>query len=289
MRPFDLVAFDGDDTLWHNERSYRDGRDRFHTILREAGFDVDAQQLDNVVDRTEVHNIEYFGYGVSGFTLSLIEAAVVLTGGEIGGRAIDQIIALAKAMLTTEIELFPAVKSTVASLSRRYPLMLITKGDLLHQRSKLARSGLEQYFHHVEVVSHKTPEVYDVILKRHKVKPNRFLMIGNSLRSDILPVVALGATAIYIPASLSWSHEHAEPTAAARRRYVERKSMRHLAQFIEAMRTSGPGKAGGVVKAGAARKTRVAGKSREATKAGGTGQARAMSKAGRATTPRRGR
>lgn len=283
MRPFDLVAFDGDDTLWHNERSYRDGRDRFHTILREAGFDVDAQQLDDVVDRTEVHNIEYFGYGVSGFTLSLIEAAVVLTGGEIGGRAIDQIIALAKAMLTTEIELFPAVKSTVASLSRRYPLMLITKGDLLHQRSKLARSGLEQYFHHVEVVSHKTPEVYDVILKRHRVKPNRFLMIGNSLRSDILPVVALGATAIYIPASLSWSHEHAEPTAAARRRYVERKSMRHLAQFIEAMRTSGAGKAS------AARKTRVAGKSREATKAGGTGQARAMSKAGRATTPRRGR
>ena len=240
MRPFDLVAFDGDDTLWHNERHYRDGRERFHTILREAGFDVDAQLLDEVVDRTEVHNIEYFGYGVSGFTLSLIEAAVVLTGGEIGGRAVDQIVSLAKGMLTTEIELFPMVKTTVAALSRRYPLMLITKGDLLHQRSKLARSGLERYFRYVEVVSHKTPDVYDVILERHRVKPGRFLMVGNSLRSDILPVVALGARAVYIPASLSWSHEHAEPTAAARRRYFERKSMRQLVQFIESLgRTRG--------------------------------------------------
>jgi len=270
MRPFDLVAFDGDDTLWHNERNYRGGRERFHTILREAGFDVDQERLDEVVDRTEVHNIQFFGYGVSGFTLSLIEAAVLLTGGDIGGRAIDQIVALAKGMLATDIELFPAVKSTVASLSRRYPLMLITKGDLLHQRSKLARSGLEQYFRYVEVVSHKTPEVYDVILKRQRVKPGRFLMIGNSLRSDILPVVALGARAVYIPASLTWSHEHAEPTAAAGRHYFERKSIRQLERFIEGLGANGQRKAG------SARRTSGAGRS---------GTAGAVRKAARASKP----
>lgn len=264
MRPFDLVAFDGDDTLWHNERSYRDGRERFHNILREAGFDIDHERLDEVVDRTEVRNIEYFGYGVSGFALSLIEAAVALTDGTIAGRSIEQIVALAKAMLTTDIELFPAVKSTIASLSRQYPLMLITKGDLLHQRSKLARSGLEQYFRHVEVVSHKTPEVYDVILKRQRVDASRFLMIGNSLKSDILPVVALGARAVYIPASLSWSHEHAEPTTAARRRYFERKSMRQLERFIAGLGKETRARAGKAGRAGGAGRATVAGRAGKA-------------------------
>jgi putative hydrolase of the HAD superfamily len=233
MRPFDLIAFDGDDTLWHNERNFRNGRDRFRAILADAGFVLSEDTIESTVNAIEIQNLPFFGYGISSFTLSLIEAAVALTGGDIAARHIDAIVAVAKTMVTSEIELFPAVKPTLAALSRRYPLVLITKGDLLHQRSKLTRSGLERYFRHVEVVSHKTPEVYAAILERLGVGAERFLMVGNSLKSDILPVVKIGARAVHIPAALSWSHEHAEPTPAARQRFYERRSMRRLDQFIE--------------------------------------------------------
>ena len=235
MRSFDLIAFDGDDTLWHNERSFRDGRTRFRAILADAGFALSEDEVEVAVNEVELRNLPFFGYGVASFTLSLIEAAVGLSGGHIAGRHIDDIVGLAKLMITTEMELLPAVKPALTALSRRYPLMLITKGDLLHQRSKLARSGLEQYFRYVEVVSHKTPEVYTTILEQRKVRPARFLMVGNSLRSDILPVVKIGGRAIHIPAALTWSHEHAEASPSARRRFYERRSMRQLAPFIDGL------------------------------------------------------
>src|SRR6185436_10212136 len=203
-RPFDLIAFDGDDTLWHNERSFRHGRDRFRAILADAGFALPEDTIESVVNEIEVQNLPFFGYGVSSFTLSLIEAAVGLTNGQIAARHIDAIVAVAKTMITSEVELFPAVKPALASLSRRYPLVLITKGDLLHQRSKLTRSGLERYFRYVEVVSDKTPEVYAAILERLGIRAGRFLMVGNSLKSDILPVVKIGARAVHIPAVISW-------------------------------------------------------------------------------------
>ncbi|MEQ1909105.1 MAG: HAD family hydrolase [Vicinamibacterales bacterium] len=235
MRSFDLIAFDGDDTLWHNERSFRHGRERFRAILADAGFALNEDEVELAVNDVELRNLSFFGYGVASFTLSLIEAAVGLTGGHIVGRHIDDIVSLAKLMITTEMELLPSVKPTLTALSRRYPLMLITKGDLLHQRSKLARSGLERHFRFVEVVSHKTPEVYATILEQRNVRPARFLMVGNSLRSDILPVVKIGARAVHIPAALTWSHEHAEASTHARRRFYERKSMRQLAHFIESL------------------------------------------------------
>jgi putative hydrolase of the HAD superfamily len=233
MRAFDLIAFDGDDTLWHNERSFRHGRDRFRAILIEAGFPLDEEVIEATVNEIEVRNLPFFGYGVSSFTLSLIEAAVVLTGGELAARHIDAIVAVAKTMITSDVELFPAVKATLAALSRRYPLVLITKGDLLHQRSKLTRSGLASYFRYVEVVSHKTPDVYEAILERLDVRPARFLMVGNSLKSDILPVVKIGGRAVHIPAALTWSHEHADPSPDARKRFYERRSMRQLDRFIQ--------------------------------------------------------
>lgn len=235
MRSFDLIAFDGDDTLWHNERSFRDGRARFRAIVAAAGFALSEDDVETAVNEIEIRNLPFFGYGVASFTLSLIEAAVELTGGHIAGRHIDDIVRLAKLMISTEVELLPSVKPALAALSRRYPLMLITKGDLLHQRSKLTRSGLERYFRYVEVVSHKTPEVYATILEQRTVRPSRFLMVGNSLRSDILPVVTIGARAVHIPAALTWSHEHAEASTSARRRFYERKSMRQLVPFIESL------------------------------------------------------
>ena len=213
----DLVAFDGDDTLWHNERSYRDARERFRRLLASAGLDLDEADVEESVNRTELANLEYFGYGVSSFALSLIETAVELTDGRITGRDVRELVALAREMVSEEIELFDEARETLAALSASYPLMLITKGDLLHQTSKLERSGLRPYFSFVEVVSRKTPEVYRAILSRHGIDPERFLMIGNSLRSDVRPVLEIGGWAVHVPAALSWSHEHADPPDGAER------------------------------------------------------------------------
>lgn len=232
-RRFDLIAFDGDDTLWHNERSFRAARDAFRAVVASSGVLVSDEEIDARVNETEVRNIDYYGYGVSSFILSLIETAIALTGGRITGDGVRALIALAKQMMTEEIELFDGVRDAVVSLSASFPLMLITKGDLLHQTSKLDRSGLRDHFRYVEVVSHKTPAVYAAILSRYGVDPGRFLMIGNSLKSDVLPVVDAGGWAIHVPAEMTWVHEHAEASEAARRRYREIPSLAGLAAAID--------------------------------------------------------
>ncbi len=231
--PLELIAFDGDDTLWHNERSYRDGRQRFRAVLANAGVLLSDEEIDAGIQRTELANLDIYGYGVSSFALSLIESAIGLSNGRITGTDLGSIIELAKHMLTEEIELFPNVLDVLARLASSYPLMLITKGDLLHQTSKLERSGLRDCFRFVEVVSHKTTKAYSSILSRHGVDPNRFLMIGNALRSDVLPVVDAGGWAAHIPASLSWSHEHAELPPHARGRYFEVTAFEQVVEVIE--------------------------------------------------------
>ena len=214
---FDLIAFDGDDTLWHNERSFVSSRREFHRRLDACGISLSEEDLEAHVARTEVQNIRYYGYGVSSFTLSLIETAIELTDGRIAAADLRALIEQAKRMLSEEVELFPGVPETVGALSVTHALMLVTKGDLLHQTSKLDRSGLRGHFRYVEVVSTKTPEVYESILQRHHVAPDHFLMVGNSLRSDVLPVIELGGWAVYVPSALSWSHEHADPPAGVER------------------------------------------------------------------------
>ncbi len=231
----DLIAFDGDDTLWHNERSYRDARERFRRVLAAAGVNLTEEEIETRVHETEIANIDYYGYGVSSFVLSLIETAIDLTSGRVTGRDLTDLIDLAKQMLTEEVELFEGALETVSALAARYPLMLITKGDLLHQTSKLERSGLRPHFRFVEVVSHKTREVYAALLSRHRIDPARFLMVGNSLRSDVLPVIEVGARAVYVPAALSWAHEHAEVPESAGGRFVELPRLRALAEYIESL------------------------------------------------------
>jgi putative hydrolase of the HAD superfamily len=232
-RAFDLIAFDGDDTLWHNERSYRDGRDRFQRLLEAAGVDLGEDEVEARVNQTELANIEYYGYGVASFVLSLIETSIELTGGRVSGRELHGLIDLAKQMLSEEVELFASARKAVDALAATHPLMLITKGDLLHQTSKLERSGLRPSFKYVEVVSHKTPGVYAEILERRGVSPDRFLMIGNSLRSDVLPVIEAGGWAVYVPAALSWAHEHAELPDGAGARYFELATLEDLAGLVE--------------------------------------------------------
>jgi|SRR5919198_1157825 putative hydrolase of the HAD superfamily len=235
---FDLIAFDGDDTLWHNERSYRHARERFRRLLASAGVDLSDDEIEAAVNRTELENIDYYGYGVSSFTLSLIETAIDLTGGRVAGGDLAELIALAKEMLSEEIELFQSARDAVTALSATHPLMLITKGDLLHQTSKLERSGLQPFFKYVEVVSHKTPRVYTSILARHGIDAERFLMIGNSLKSDVLPVIEIGGRAVYVPAALSWVHEHADVPEGAKDRLIELRSLEGVAELVASLESS---------------------------------------------------
>jgi putative hydrolase of the HAD superfamily len=236
----DLIAFDGDDTLWHNERSYREARERFRLLVARAGVVLSPQEIEECVNRTEVANLALYGYGVSSFVLSLAETAIDLTGGRISGGDLRDLIDLAKQMLTEEIELFPGAEETLTTVADTWPLMLITKGDLLHQRSKLERSGLIGCFRHVEVVSHKTTGVYTSILARHGVVPDRFVMVGNSLRSDILPVVEAGGWAVHVPAAMSWSHEDAEAPVHLHGRFIEVPALERVPDAIRTLVRTSP-------------------------------------------------
>jgi putative hydrolase of the HAD superfamily len=181
----------------------------------------------------EVRNLEHFGYGIKGFALSMIEAAIELSGGQIQGQEIQAIVDFAREMLDAPIQLLEHAQETVASLSLSHQLMLITKGDLLDQETKIARSHLADYFAHVEIVSQKTSAVYEAILARHHIDPHRFLMVGNSLKSDILPIVAIGGQAVYIPHPLTWAHETVVDTADGKqKRYSELEHIGFLPDLV---------------------------------------------------------
>lgn len=210
MTRFETIAFDADDTLWHSERLYVNAQARFRQLLAHYHS---PDWIEERLYQTEMRNLKHFGYGIKAFALSMIETALELTEGRVAGSDIGMIIGWAKEMLAAEVELLEHVAETIAALAQTYPLMLITKGDLLDQEAKIARSGLAPYFRHVEIVSDKSRESYTALLQRHNLAPARFLMVGNSLRSDILPVLALGASAVHIPYQLTWAHETAEPPA----------------------------------------------------------------------------
>jgi putative hydrolase of the HAD superfamily len=203
-KAIDIIAFDADDTLWHNESLFTVTQSKFKQLLSAYHSD---EWIEEKLNETERRNIEHFGYGIKGFTLSMIETAIELTEGRISGAEIEQIIGFAKAMLRAPVELLDGVRETIIHLAEQYPLMLITKGDLFDQESKIARSGLGDYFSHVEIVSEKNSNVYRAIIAKHQLDPVRFLMIGNSIKSDILPAIEAGARAVYVPYHLTWVHE----------------------------------------------------------------------------------
>ena len=228
MPAFDLIGIDGDDTLWHNERVYRMARERFREILARSGLDASEEAIDARVDQTEIANLRYYGYGVSSFVLSLIESAIGLTGGRIPAGDIRELLDLSKEMLTTEVELFDGAEEALARLADTHPLVLITKGDLLHQRAKFERSGLGRYFRHIEVVSNKTEETYATILSRYAVEASRFLMV----RSDVVPVIRVGGWAVHIPAALDWAHENGHLPEAGRDRCFTLDHLRQLPVLV---------------------------------------------------------
>ncbi|GAB3476006.1 HAD family hydrolase [Marinomonas epiphytica] len=198
------IAFDADDTLWRNEDIFVSAQDEFVRLL--LGYH-DDQFIRQHLAKVQIKNLNDFGYGIKGFTLSMIETAIELTEGRITGKEIHQVIELARRMLASPIEVLPGVEKVLAQLHGKYRLMVITKGDLLDQESKVAKSGLAKYFDLVEVVSEKNPVTYQSLLNKHKIELEEFLMIGNSMKSDVLPIYDLGGQAIHIPYHLTWDHE----------------------------------------------------------------------------------
>ena len=202
----DLIAFDADDTLWINEPRYKSAEAKFRSLLElYAPGDVVSQCLHE----TELRNLKILGYGVKGYIISMIETAIEVTNKKISGTEIAEIVRMGKQMMEAPIQLFEHVEKTLAKLSKTKNLVMITKGDLVEQEDRIARSGIAQYFRHIEIVSEKTEETYRNLLRKYNVEPKHFMMVGNSMRSDILPVVALGACAVYIHYEDTWQYENA--------------------------------------------------------------------------------
>lgn len=206
-KKIEVIAFDADDTLWVNETYYREAEDKFVDLL--AVYET-KNKIEQELFKTEIKNLELYGYGIKSFMLSMIETALKLSNKKIDPVKIDSIINIGKEMLEKPIELLDGVEQTLKSLHAKYKLILVTKGDLLDQERKLAKSGLSGLFHHIEIVSDKKPENYRKLLNSIEVEPNAFLMVGNSLKSDVLPLLDIGAQAIHVPFHITWAHEQVE-------------------------------------------------------------------------------
>jgi putative hydrolase of the HAD superfamily len=210
MKSLATLAFDADDTLWHNERHFRLTEDIFAALL--AGH-APAGNLRERLLAAERRNVHHYGYGSKSFTLSMIETAIEVTEGRAPASVIAEIMAAGRELLAYPVECFPGVAETLSGLKGRYRLIVITKGDLFDQERKLASSGLDPYFDAVEIVTEKTPDTYRKLFARHGPGPERAMMIGNSLKSDILPALAAGSFAVHVPHELTWALELAEEPA----------------------------------------------------------------------------
>lgn len=204
----DMIAFDADDTLWHTESLYQDVHRRVAALLLKY---CGAQEIEDTLHKYDIQNLTYYGYGIKSFILSMIEASIEISAGRVSGPEVQQIIEMTRDMLMSDVSLLDGVGEVVSGLADSYPLMVVTKGDLFDQTTKLERSGLRPFFEHVEVVSVKTNQSYAELFAKYRIPPSHFLMVGNSLKSDILPVLELGGKAVYIPYHITWAHEEADP------------------------------------------------------------------------------
>jgi putative hydrolase of the HAD superfamily len=225
-----VIGFDADDTLWHNEIIFEKVHERYRELLAHYH---DAATVDRTLFATEMRNLELYGYGVKGFMLSAIETAIQLTQGKIPAIEIQQLIALGRGMLEHPVELLDGVAETLAAVSQSHRLILITKGDLRDQERKLTKSGLIAHFHHVEIVSEKNEDTYASVLRRHAVDAAQFLMIGNSIKSDIIPVLNLGGAGLHIPYHLTWAAERVESMPESTGRFFQGKTIRELPRVLE--------------------------------------------------------
>nr|WP_321231041.1 HAD family hydrolase [uncultured Psychroserpens sp.] len=199
-----VIGFDADDTLWVNETYFREAELEFAKLL--APYET-ANKIDQELFKKEIENLPLYGYGIKGFVLSMVEMAVEISNNQVSNKTITKILNIGKDMLDAPVELLDGVEDVLKTLSKDYKLIVLTKGDLLDQERKLEKSNLNSYFHHIEVMSDKQEINYSNVLNHLDIEPSEFLMIGNSLKSDILPLVNIGAEAIHIPFHTTWLHE----------------------------------------------------------------------------------
>ncbi len=220
MRQLTTIGFDADDTLWHSERVYRLTEARFAELLSAY---VDAEGLNQRLLETQKRTLQLYGFGWKGFVLSMIETAIAVTDGKVSTSVLRDLLELGREMPAHPIETLPGVRETLEQVATRYRIVLITKGDLLDQEQKLARSGLGALFHAVEIVSDKSAATYERLFARHGDGPERSMMVGNSLKSDVVPAIKAGGWGVFVPHPLTWSVEHVDPPEdSARYRQLER-------------------------------------------------------------------
>ncbi len=222
--PIKVIAFDADDTLWINEPYFQETEKKFCELLEDY---LPHHTVSRELLKTEINNLPLYGYGIKGFMLSMIETVLNVTDKTINLEVIEKTIALGKEMLARPIELLDGVEEVLLNLKDRYRLVVATKGDLLDQERKLKNSGIEHYFHHIEIMSEKAENDYLKLIKHLDVKPEEFLMVGNSLKSDVLPVLSIGAHGYHIPYHTTWAHEVVENTVdhANFKQFVNIKSL----------------------------------------------------------------
>jgi putative hydrolase of the HAD superfamily len=227
-----VVGFDGDDTLWHSESHFEVTQNAFRELLRRH---VPAADVDTRLAEMEMKNLNVYGYGVKSFTLSMLETAIELTEGRIPAADLEVILNWGKRMLMEPTELLAGVEDTLRELSARFDLMLITKGDLFDQEGKLARSGLGDLFWGVDVLSEKNVDSYRGVFQRRGIQPELFVMVGNSLRSDVVPVVALGGHAVHVPYHVTWHHEQVPDEELPKQGWRRVASIRELPAVLETL------------------------------------------------------
>ncbi|MDX5338803.1 MAG: HAD family hydrolase [Cyclobacteriaceae bacterium] len=205
--PLKVIAFDADDTLWVNEPFFREAEEKFASLLEDF---MPQHAIMKELYRTEIDNLKLYGYGIKGFMLSMIETALRISDHKVPINLIDKVIRIGQEMLEKPVELLPGVEDVLKALNGDYRIVMATKGDLVDQERKLKKSGLEKYFHHIEIMSEKRVEDYEKLIRHLDVHPSEFLMLGNSLKSDILPVLELGGHGIHIPFHITWVHEQVD-------------------------------------------------------------------------------
>lgn len=220
------IGFDADDTLWVNETYFRETEDKFADLLQE--FET-KNKIDNELFSKEMENLRLYGYGVKGFMLSMLETAIELSSGQVNTQTLSKIIAMGKHMIDKPVEILDGVQETLQYLAPKYRLIVMTKGDLLDQERKLQKSGLSKYFQHVEVLSDKKEKNYSDLLTHLEIDVDEFVMIGNSLKSDVLPLLNIGAKAIHIPFHTTWAHEEvSEKEIDKDHQYLKIERLTHL-------------------------------------------------------------
>ena len=231
-RTLTTIGFDADDTLWQNEQFYSLTRSRFLDLLKEH---ADADRLADRLLETQKRTLKLYGFGIKGFTLSMIETAIAVTEGKVTAATVEKILEAGREMLEHPVETLPGAREAVEALVGRYRLVLVTKGDLFDQERKLAASGLGELFDGVEIVSDKNRATYERVFTRHGDGPDRAMMIGNSLKSDVVPAIEAGGWGVYVPHELTWVVEHAdEPEGHPRFRRIE-----HLGELTKVIEEAG--------------------------------------------------